>query len=306
MRDSPEAVIFDIKHYAIHDGPGIRTTVFFKGCPLKCGWCHNPEGINPVPEIFLHSSRCDEGCHSCLEDCPQGALTKPSHSQISIDRTKCNLCGLCESVCSFSALELVGKKMTVSEILREIEKDRIFYEESGGGVTLSGGEPFSDPVFLKDLLDRLSSKNIHVVIDTSGFFIYEKFSHLIEKVDTFLFDIKIMDPQKHKKYTGRSNELIHDNLRNITKAGKPVAARIPLISDINDDAKNIKDTCDFLHKLDNIIRVHILPYHKGGETKHKRLGRQESKNTFKAPSEEKIEALKKIISGYGFSVKVGG
>jgi len=306
MPDSPEAVIFDIKHYAIHDGPGIRTTIFFKGCPLNCGWCHNPEGINPAPEIFFRSSRCNEGCHSCLEVCPQDALTKTMHSHISIDRTKCNFCGLCESVCSFGALELVGKKMTVSEILREIEKDRIFYEESGGGATLSGGEPFSDQVFLKALLDRLSSKNIHVVIDTSGFFIYEKFSHLIEKVDMFLFDIKIMDPQKHKKYTGRSNELIHDNLSNITKAGKPVAVRIPLIADINDDEKNIKETCEFLRKLDNIIRVHVLPYHKGGETKRRRFGRPESASGYKAPSEEKIEVLRKIILGYGFSVKVGG
>lgn len=306
MQDSPEAVIFDIKHYAIHDGPGIRTTIFFKGCPLNCGWCHNPEGINPVPEIFIRSSRCNEGCISCLEVCPQDALTKTSHSSISIDRTKCDLCGLCESVCSFGALELVGKKMSVSEIMREIEKDRIFYEESGGGVTLSGGEPFSDPVFLKALLDRLSSKNIHVVVDTSGFFIYEKCSHLIEKVDMFLFDMKVMDPREHKEYTGQSNELVLENLKKITRSGKSVAARIPLIADINDSEKNIKDTCEFLRKLDNIIRVHILPYHKGGEAKHKRLGRPESKNSFKAPSEEKIESVKKIISGYGFSVKVGG
>jgi len=306
MQDSLEAEIFDIKHYAIHDGPGIRTTIFFKGCPLNCSWCHNPEGINPEPEIFLRSSLCDKGCNSCLEVCPQEALAKPSWSVISIDRTKCDMCALCESACSFGALELVGKKMKVSEIMSEIEKDRIFFEESNGGVTLSGGEPLSDPVFLGALLDRLYSKNIHVVVDTSGFFSYEEFSHLFAKVDMFLFDIKIMDDQKHKKYTGQSNELILGNLKRITRAGKPVAARIPLIADVNDSEKNIKETCEFLRKLDNIIRVHLLPYHKGGETKQERLGRPESGSSFKAPSDEKIEDVKKIITGYGFTAKIGG
>jgi len=306
MQNSRKAVIFDIKHYAIHDGPGIRTTVFFKGCPLHCGWCHNPEGINPAPEIFLRSSLCAEDCTTCVVVCPKGALLKPGKSSVVIDRTKCDLCGLCEPACSYGALELVGKEMTVSEIMQEVEKDRIFFEESSGGVTLSGGEPLSDPVFLEPLLGELKSKNIHVVADTSGFFNFEKFSHLLDKIDMFLYDIKIMDSQNHKRYTGRSNDLILENLKRLTRSGKPVAARMPLIADINDSDKNIKETAEFLNQLDNIIRVHLLPYHKGGEAKQKRLGRGESLNDFKAPSEEKIEDIKKMISGYGFSVKIGG
>jgi pyruvate formate lyase activating enzyme len=306
MQNSHKAIIFDIKHYAIHDGPGIRTTVFFKGCPLNCGWCHNPEGINPEPEIFLRSNLCAEGCTACLATCPQKALSKPNNSTVVVDRMKCDLCGLCESVCSYGALEVVGKEMTISEIMKEVEKDRIFFEESGGGVTLSGGEPLSNPTFLEPLLEQFKSKNIHVVADTSGFFNYDRFSHILDEIDLFLFDLKIMDSQMHKKYTGQSNEIILENLKRISRSGKPVAARIPLIADINDSEKNIKETCEFLQKLDNIIRIHLLPYHKGGEAKHKRLGKSESLNGFKSPTEEEINTLKKIISEYGFSVRIGG
>ncbi|MBN2246621.1 MAG: glycyl-radical enzyme activating protein [Candidatus Aminicenantes bacterium] len=306
MQNSHKAIVFDIKHYAIHDGPGIRTTVFFKGCPLNCVWCHNPEGIKPEPEIFLRSHLCAEGCTTCLAVCPQKALSKPDNSSVVIDRMKCDLCGSCESACSYGALEVVGKEMTVAEIMKEVEKDRIFFEESGGGVTLSGGEPLSNPAFLEPFLMQLKRKNIHVVADTSGFFNYEKSLSILENIDLFLFDLKIMDPLKHKEYTGQSNDLILENLKRISRSGKPVAARIPLIADINDSEKNIKETCEYLRKLDNIIRIHLLPYHRGGEAKHKRLGKAELLSGFKSPSEEKINAIKKIISEYGFSVRIGG
>ncbi len=300
-----KGIIFDIKRYAIHDGPGIRTTIFLKGCPLRCQWCQNPEGQETNPEIILHSSKCAKECNECVSVCPQDAVSKNGNS-IEIDKAKCDLCAKCEDVCVYEALEVVGREVTVQEVLAEIEKDRIFFDESGGGITFSGGEPLMQIDFLETLLKEIKKKNIHVTLDTSGYVSFEDLERVSRKVDLFLYDIKIMDKEKHEKYTGVSNKLILENLRKLSEIGKPVAVRIPLLSGINDDDQNIQMLAEYLHSLKNIKQISLLAYHRGGCEKYKRLRKEKLAKTFNSPSDERIEEIKKILTGSGFSVKKGG
>lgn len=300
-----EGIIFDIKRYAIHDGPGIRTTVFLKGCPLRCQWCHNPEGIESKPEIILRSSRCAIECSECVSVCPQGAISKDGNF-IKIDQAKCDLCRKCEDVCVYEALEIVGREVTVQEVMEEIEKDRIFFDESGGGVTFSGGEPLMQLDFLEALLEEIKKKNIHVTLDTSGYVSYENLERISDKVDLFLYDLKIIDEGKHEKYTGVSNKLILENLRKLSERGNSIAVRIPLISGVNDDDQNIQMFAEYLHALKNIKQISLLAYHRGGCEKYVRLRKEKSMKTFESPSDGRIEEIRKILDDYGFSVKTGG
>ncbi len=300
-----KGIIFDIKRYAIHDGPGIRTTVFLKGCSLRCQWCHNPEGIESKPEIVLRSARCSKECRECIPVCLQGAISK-ERNFIKIDQTKCDLCRKCEDVCVYEALEIVGREITVQEVMEEIEKDRIFFDESGGGITFSGGEPLIQLGFLEAVLKEIGKKNIHVTLDTSGYVSSEDMDRISDKVDLFLYDLKIMDNEKHEKYTGVSNKPILENLRNLTDQGNSVAVRIPLISGINDDNQSIHMFVDFLQGLKSIKQINILSYHRGGCEKYKRLRKEESPITFQSPSDERTEDIKKIFTDSGFSVKKGG
>jgi len=300
-----KGIIFDIKRYAIHDGPGIRTTVFLKGCSLRCQWCHNPEGIESKPEIVLRSTRCSEECRECISVCLQGAISKEDNF-IKIDQTKCDLCRKCEDVSVYEALEIVGREMTVQEVMEEIEKDRVFFDESGGGITFSGGEPLIQLDFLEAVLKEIGKKNIHVTLDTSGYVSFEDMDRISDKVDLFLYDLKIMDDEKHEKYTGVSNKLILENLRNLTDQGNSVAVRIPLVSGINDDNQSIHMFVDFLQGLKSIKQINLLSYHRGGCEKYKRLRKEGSSITFQSPSDERIEDIKKIFIDSGFSVKKGG
>ena len=300
-----KGIIFDIKHYAIHDGPGIRTTIFLKGCSLRCQWCQNPEGQETNPEIILRSSRCATECSECVSVCPQDAVSKDGNS-IEIDKAKCDLCAKCEEVCVYEALEVVGREVTVQEAMDEIEKDKIFFDESGGGITFSGGEPLMHVDFLEPLIKEIKKKNIHVTLDTSGYVSFGDLSRISDKVDLFLYDLKIMDDEKHKKYTGVSNKLILENLRKLTEQGKSVAVRIPLISGINDDNQSIHMFVDFLQSLKNIKQINLLSYHRGGREKYERLRKGKLPKTFQSPSDERIEEIKKVFADSGFSVKTGG
>jgi pyruvate formate lyase activating enzyme len=298
-----EGIIFDIKKYAIHDGPGIRTTVFFKGCPLRCPWCHNPEGQAPEPEIMLKSYKCIKDCSECLSVCEERALTKADQALV-IDREKCDACGKCAKVCSSEAIEIVGRKMNPQEVMEEVEKDIIFHDDSGGGVTFSGGEPLFQPDFLSALLIQAKEKDIHTTVDTCGYASSATLEKISDKVDLFLYDIKMMDDQRHKKFTGESNKLILSNLKKLAQKGKRVIVRIPLIPGVNDDEENIRKTAKFIQSLKNIKHISLLPYHKLGQDKHRRLSKKKFRD-FNLPLQESIDRIKKRLEDYGFIVTFG-
>lgn len=297
-------MIFDIKRFAIHDGPGIRTTVFLKGCPLHCLWCHNPEGIEDSFELIARSSRCAR-CYSCISACPLGAISENS-GPIEIDRSRCDLCGKCVKVCMYEALEMAGREISVKDVIEEVEKDRIFYEQSGGGATLSGGEPLDQPKFCGKILTELNKKNIPVALDTSGLAPWEVLATNAGKADIVLYDLKIIDAKKHKKYTGVSNALILDNLKKLSLEHKNIVIRIPLAAGINDDEENTRLTIDFLKPLKTIKTVSLLKYHKGGVEKYKNLGKAPCFRIYEAPSDQRMEEIRRSFTNAGFAVKIGG
>jgi len=288
--------IFNIQKYSIHDGPGIRTTVFFKGCPLSCIWCHNPESQSFVPEIMQYNKRCI-GCGKCVEVCEYGAL---------LDRDKCTSCGKCAEVCYAKARELAGKLMTVPEVIAQIDKDSIFYDESGGGVTFSGGEPLSQAGFLLELLKQCKKNEYHTAVDTSGYGTAETIKAISGMTDLFLYDLKLMDDDKHIKYTGVSNKLILENLQIISQLGNRIFIRIPLIPGINDDNSNIIATAKVIQETAGIEQVNLLPYHNIAADKYNRLGKQSRLMEIPVPSDEYMESVAEKFLEYGIKVKIGG
>jgi pyruvate formate lyase activating enzyme len=298
--------IFDIKRFAIHDGPGIRTTIFFKGCPLHCVWCHNPEGIESRFELMPNPRRCAADCTECLKVCPDVLAKKDGRIVLQRAVRGDALCSRCADACVYDALRLVGKRVTVEDITAEVEKDRIFYEQSKGGVTFSGGEPLLQPVFLSELIDELKTRGFHLALDTSGFAAWEVLERIAGKCDLILYDLKTMDDAMHRKYTGVSNRLILDNLRRLSTIGKPIWVRIPFVPGVNDDEENMRRTADFLRPLPNIKRISVLPYHKGGCEKYTNLGKGAGFRAFEPPSEERVGAVLGLLSGGEFQVRRGG
>ena len=296
-------VVFDIKRYAIHDGPGIRTTVFLKGCPLDCPWCHNPEGKRPEPEHMWWESRC-LGCGGCVEACPEGAITMAG--SLEIDAEKCTMCGACSEVCVTDALEVVGKEASVDEVMEDVRKDAVFYEESGGGVTFSGGEPTMQPVFLLDLLRACREEGFHTAVDTSGITAKESLLRMAEYVDLFLYDLKFMDDGAHREYTGASNALVLENLRALDEAGATIVIRVPLIPYVNDDADDVDRLGEFVSGLNGVQEVCVLPYHRAGTEKLGRLLTHREPFLSEPPADDKLEQVKTILEGHGLKVKTGG
>jgi len=297
--------VFDIKRYSIHDGPGIRTTVFLKGCSLRCLWCHNPESVDPGAELMHWPSRCTR-CYACIEACPKGAIAKDAVGAIVIDRKACDLCGKCAEACLYDAMQIVGREMSVEEVLSEIEKDKIFYDQSGGGVTLSGGDPFVQSAFAEALLDSCRSRGILTAVDTAGFSRNGVLDRVASKADLILYDLKCMDDARHKELTGVSNVPIIDNLKRLAAGRAEVWVRIPLVSGVNDDDNNIRRTIEFLSYLKTIRRVGILPYHSGGLEKARRIGQESHFRKFETPSEERIAAVEAAFREAGFEVRRGG
>jgi pyruvate formate lyase activating enzyme len=297
--------VFDIKRYSIHDGPGIRTTVFLKGCPLGCLWCHNPESIAAGPELMHWPGRCVR-CHACVAACPKGAIAKDAAGAIMIDRHKCDVCGQCAEACLYDAMQVVGREMSVGEVMDEVEKDRVFYEQSGGGVTLSGGDPAVQAAFAEALLDACRERGLRTAVDTAGLTRNGALDRLAAKSDLILFDLKLMDDARHGEFTGVSNAPILNNLERLAAAGSEIWVRIPLIRGVNDDDGNIRRTIDFLRSLRTIKRVGLLPYHSGGMEKARRINKESDFRRFETPSEERIAAIEAAFREAGFEVRRGG
>jgi pyruvate formate lyase activating enzyme len=298
-------LIFNIQRYSLHDGPGIRTVVFVKGCPLRCIWCDNPEGQRAYPEIVYFKERCIR-CKACLKICPENALMIKDDEVKEVIRSKCTICGKCLDVCPSNALQRIGDYMTVNEVLGKVEKDSMFYQHSGGGITISGGEPTTQPEFVAELLKRCKEKHIHTAIETSGYTKWENMEKILGYVDLVLYDLKTMDPKKHKKFTGVSNELILENAMKISILQIPMVIRIPFIPTYNDNEENIRATALFARKLNVVKEIDLLPYHRFGESKYGILGRKYKLRGLQPPPQEQVYTAKKIIESYGFKVNIGG
>lgn len=273
------ATIFNIQRLSFVDGPGIRTTVFFKGCNLKCAWCHNPESQAFAPQLLFYKEKCTN-CGKCKEVCPNNLQ-------------KCDLCGKCEMVCPAKARRVCGKQYTVEQLVQEIAKDKVFFESSNGGVTFSGGECMLQADFLAKILKCTKKLGIHTAVDTAGCVKWENFERIIPYTDLFLYDVKCIDSNMHKKFIGADNALILENLSKLLKKGCNVIVRIPLIVGVNDTLEEMKKIKDFLAKHGYQKGVEILPYHALGENKWRAIGVEPKK--FKAPSNEKIEQFQNVF-----------
>lgn len=266
-----KGVVFDIQRFSIHDGPGIRTLVFFKGCPMRCVWCANPESQKSAPELFFDIEKCN-GCEACIKACTCGAVNDVD-GRIVFSRELCTDCGLCADICPTGARSMKGREMTVSEIMREVEKDIDFYESSGGGVTLGGGEPLFHPGLAAALLAECRKVGIHTAIETAGLADWDSVKRVFDATDLVLFDVKHMDDSKHKAFTGVGNRKILENLKNISRNGNHIIVRTPVIPGFNDSAKDIKAICEFAADLD-VDGYMLLPFHNAGSKKYRCLGRE--------------------------------
>ena len=296
--------IFDIKKYAIHDGPGIRTTVFFKGCPLSCWWCHNPEGIKRTAERLYRQDRCI-GCKECIQVCSHDAIAD-SADRPKWDPSRCEYCKTCALVCPTEAVTFVGKTMSVDDVIAEITKDTVFYDESNGGVTISGGEPLMQPQFLLKLLEGCGHLDLHRTVDTSGYADTKTLLQVAACTELFLYDLKHMDPEKHFKYTGVSNEKILENLKCLSEHGADIIVRLPIIPGINSHDENIDRTGAFISSLSGIRCVNILPYHCAAITKYKNFNMEYSSSDVEPPSKDQLESIANRLENYDIRVKIGG
>ena len=299
--DTIQGWVFDIQRYSINDGPGIRTTVFLKGCPLICLWCDNPESQAQTPELLYLPSLCIN-CQRCVAACPTGATTVGSNGLIQIDRGLCQVCGKCVDACLTGARVIVGGLMTVEEVFEIASKDTLFYRNSGGGVTCSGGEPTHQPEFLKAFFSRCQEAGLHTALDTCGLVEWETLEDILEYVDLVLFDLKHMDSEAHRNITGVGNEIILGNLEKASKV-KPVVVRIPLIPGYTDSKTNIEASGEFISRI-GISQVDVVPYHQLGVGKYERLGKKYALRDLDPISDERTEECIKILERYGLQVEI--
>lgn len=297
--------IFDIKRYAINDGPGIRIVIFLKGCNLNCAWCHNPESISGETERMYAPAKCIQ-CGTCVEACPEKAITLTPEGIIT-DAERCNMTGRCAEVCPTKAIEISGKPMSVAEIMDEIEKERVFFDQSGGGVTFSGGEPLLQSRALIELLDECGKRGIHRAVDTAGLANTEIILEVAKRTDLFLYDLKMMDSEKHQQWIGVPNEKILENLKILATTGAKIIIRIPLIGGVNDDAENMEATARFVAALSGEKKtVNLLPYHKIAQTKYQKLGRPDEFQLLEEPTKEAQTRAVSIFKQLGLEASIGG
>ena len=306
MADTP--YIFNIQKFSTHDGDGVRTTIFFKGCPLRCMWCHNPESQRYHKELIFHQHKCTT-CGRCVAKCKQGANSIVD-GRIVFDRSKCTACGVCTDWCITEAREIAGKEYTVDALVKEAMKDKIFYDQSGGGVTLSGGEVMASQHmdYVEEVCRRLHENGVSVFIDTSGYTDYSNLKRILPYVDVFLYDLKVMDPEGHKKYIGVDNALILENLKKLSDDGAGLYIRLPIIGQVNATDEHIESVIHFLK--DNHIhaqQVNLLPYHDIGKGKYASLDMEYHDEEMSVPMSELMQHFKSMFEEQGFSkVNIGG
>jgi len=315
-----QPLIFDIRRYSINDGPGIRITIFMKGCPLKCAWCHNPESQLPEVQKLYTASKCI-GAQDCIEVCPNNALTLTSEGIVT-DTEACNLCGLCAEACPSKAIEMSGKLYEVEDLMQIIERERVHIEHSNGGVTFSGGEPLMHPEFLIEMLKACGEKGLHRAVDTCGFAPTETLLEVAKHTDLFLYDLKLIDPVQHKKWTGVDNRLILKNLKVLAESGANINIRIPLIKNVNTGIEEVTKMAEFVSELPSINRslvpstrdatpnqkmlVNLLPYHNIASGKYKKLEMFYNSDEMEEPTTEDLKKAADIFEKYGIEVEVGG
>jgi pyruvate formate lyase activating enzyme len=298
--NAPKGVVLNIQHFCTNDGPGIRTTVFLKGCSLRCKWCCNPESIHPKQELAYDLKKCigEKECGLCLKECPEMAISvMPSDGKVRIDWDLCTNCGKCVPVCPPNALYLFGREMTVDEVLAEVEQDGTFYRESGGGITVSGGECLLQSDFVAALLEEAHQRGINTAIETAGNYPWRFMEKVLPHVDTVLHDHKLTDPERHKKWCGADNSRILANFKQAyeTFPDKTFIARTPVIPGVNDDEEHIRAVLEFIRPYPNVIKYELLPYHRYGETKYGFLGRVYELEDFNSLSPETLRRLQAII-----------
>ncbi len=298
--------IWDIQRYALHDGPGIRSLVFFKGCPLRCRWCCNPESHQRRPAIAWLAANC-LGCDLCRAVCPAGAV-QVVDGERRIDDQRCDLCGRCVARCPGGALTQLGRETTVEAVLAEVTRDGIFYQRSGGGLTLSGGEPTAQPAFARELLRRykLEEYGPHAAVETCGYAPWEDLAAVLEYADLVLYDLKIMDPERHRQATGVDNARILANAVRVARAGPLLVIRLPLIPGYTDDEANVRAVAHFARELPGVDEIHLLPYHRLGEQKYTRLGRPYPLHGTAPLPEARLLVLSHLVEELGLRAVIGG
>jgi len=318
--------VFNIQRFSIHDGPGIRTTVFLKGCTLRCLWCHNPESIALAPELAFFPQKCIR-CGHCFEACPTGALrlvpARASVAQASrlwetqagglchqdggerrYEKTLCKMCGKCAEVCYAEAIVMEGRDVAAEEVVAEVLKDKPFYDNSGGGATLSGGEPLLQADFCAEVLARCHASGVHTALDTAASVPWAAFEKALPHTDLVLLDLKLMDSARHREATGAGNELILDNARRLAAAARPLVVRVPIIPGCTDDAANVAAIADFVRGFPRLEYLELLPYHRFAEGKYRRLGREYRLEGAEAPLAGHLDALAALVAARGVRVKV--
>jgi pyruvate formate lyase activating enzyme len=301
-----QGTVFDIQKYSIHDGPGIRTTVFLKGCPLTCLWCANPESQRTSSQVGFSQRLCT-ACGVCIATCPREAVREDEQFGRAIDYERCDLCLKCVEACPNGALAAIGRLMDTATVVEEVCRDSVFYRQSGGGVTIGGGEPYHQPAFLLDLVQSMKDEGLHVAVDTTGCALWRDIEASLPFVDLFLYDLKAIDNEAHQRLTGVGNRLILDNLRNLIERGKSVCIRVPVVAGYTDGSDDILALGRYLTELGHVVSVTLLPYHKLGIGKYRRLGTEYPLEGMEPPSEDQLANVRDTLlrTAKGIDIEIG-